>query len=74
MPIAKITGPGLAAIGLAVALLWGCALGERGLMGRARAERAQVLRDMERLRQGQRPQPAYLPSPRNSHPARATAG
>jgi hypothetical protein len=74
MPIAKITGPGLAAIGVAVALLWSCVLGERALVRQALTERAQILREMERLQHRQRPEPVSLPSPRSPHRVRVTAG
>jgi hypothetical protein len=73
MPIAKITGQGLAAIGLSVALLWGCVLGERAMVRRALTERAQVLRDLERL-QHRRSEPVSLPSPHAPHRLRVTAG
>ena len=49
MPIAKITGPGLAAIALSVALLWSCLIGERVMVRRAYAERAVVMRDLLRM-------------------------
>jgi hypothetical protein len=49
MPIAKITGQGLAAIALSVALLWSCLIGERVLVRRASAERVLVMRDLKRL-------------------------
>jgi hypothetical protein len=49
MPIAKITGQGLAAIALSVALLWSCVIGERVMVRRASAERALVMRDLQRM-------------------------
>ena len=49
MSIAKITGPGLAAIAVSVALLWGCLIGERVMVRRASTERALVMRDLQRL-------------------------
>jgi hypothetical protein len=49
MPIAKITGQGLAAIALSVALLWSCLIGERVMVRRASAERALVMRDLQRM-------------------------
>jgi hypothetical protein len=67
MAIAKITGPGLAAIGISVALLWGSVIGERVMVRRALAERAQVVREIERLQRRQRSEPASLPSPRTPH-------
>lgn len=74
MPIAKISGQGLAAIAVAVALLWGCAIGERAMVRHALTERAQVLREMERLQRRQRSEPVSLPSPRTPHRLRVTAG
>lgn len=50
MPIAKITGQGLSAIALSVALLWGCWMEERAVLRRADRERVEVLRDLQRLR------------------------
>ena len=49
MPIAKITGQGLAAIALSVALLWSCLIGERVMVRRASAERTLVMRDLQRM-------------------------
>jgi hypothetical protein len=49
MPIAKITGQGLAAIALSVALLWSCLIGERVMVRRASIERTLVMRDLERM-------------------------
>ena len=49
MPIAKITGQGLAAIALSVALLWSCLIGERVMVRRASAERALVMRDLQHM-------------------------
>ena len=54
MPIAKITGQGLAAIALSVALLWACFIGERLMVKEATACRAQVMRDLHRLQQQRR--------------------
>src|SRR4051794_34837134 len=51
MPIARITGPGLAAIGVSVALLWGCVIAEGIMVRQALAERADVIRDIQLLRQ-----------------------
>ena len=74
MSIAKITRPGLAAIAVAVAILWFCVIGERTLVRQALIERAQVMRDMERLQRRQRTEPVSLPSPRTHHRPRVTAG
>jgi len=73
MPIAKITGPGLAGIGISVALLWGCVIGERLMVERAFTERARVIQDVERMRR-HRPEPVSAPSLHRSHPAHVTAG
>ena len=74
MPIVKITGQGLAAIALSVALLWGCWIEERAVMRRARVERARVLHDLEMLQRTQHPQPVFNPVPRPHHAPRVAAG
>ena len=74
MPIARITGQGLAAIAFAVALLWVCVIGEQRMEARAFVERARVLRDIERLQRQQRLEPVSLPSPFRARPARVSAG
>ncbi len=61
MPIAKITGQGLAALACSVALLWGCLIADGVLERRAAAERAQVLHELQRLR-NTRPDPAPVPA------------
>jgi len=73
MSIARITGPGLAAIGVSVALLWTCVLGEHVMVKQAQIERAQVVRDMQRL-QRRHTEPVSLPSPRSPHRVRVNAG
>lgn len=70
MPIVKITGQGLSAIALSVALLWGCWAQERAVTRRAFAERARVLHD---LRQMQRSNPASAPRP-HAHASNVSAG
>lgn len=74
MPLVKITRQGLTAIGFAVALLWGCVIGERRIEERANVERVRVLRDIERLQRQQRVQPASSPSLLRPRPARVVAG
>jgi hypothetical protein len=74
MPIAKITGQGLSAIALSVALLWGCVIGERVTARRAFSERAKVLRDISRMRRRERSQPVSAPAPFIPHRARMAAG
>jgi hypothetical protein len=74
MPIVKITGQGLSAIALSVALLWACVIGERVTAQRAFAERARVLRDISRMQRRQRSQPASAPVPFIPHRPRMAAG
>ena len=73
MPIATITGQGLAAIACAVALLWGSFLGERIIVQRAAAERIVVMRNLLRMQRTRRSEPVSAPvhMPR---PVRVTAG
>ena len=74
MTLAKITTPGLTAMGLSVALLWSCLIGERILARQAAQGQAQVLREMNLLRQRQRAVPAsipLLPFPLRGHVARS---
>jgi len=75
MAIARITGPGLAAIGISVAVLWGCLINQRAMAQKALVERAQVLREIQIQRlQHHRLEPVSLPSPRAHHRIRVTAG
>ena len=74
MPIIKITGQGLSAIALSVALLWGCFIGQRLAARRAFSERAQVLRDISRMRRLRHTQPVLAPAPFLPHRARVSAG
>jgi hypothetical protein len=74
MSIAKITGQGLSAIALSVALLWGCVIGERVAARRAFSERAKVLREISRMQRRQRTQPVSEPVPFVPHRARVAAG
>lgn len=62
MPIVKITGQGIAAIALSVALLWACWIATRVTNDRTMTERARVLRDLERMQRRQQPQPASTPA------------
>jgi hypothetical protein len=73
MPIARITGQGLVAIGFSVALLWGCVVGERVMVRRAYAERMQVMRDVQLLQRHIRPEPVSVPTFKVHHP-RPVAG
>ena len=74
MPIAKITGQGLAAMAFSVALLWGCVIADGVLERRAFAERARVLRDLQFLRQSTRPEPVSVPMPGPERPLVSFAG
>ena len=74
MPIAKITGQGLAAIGFSVALLWGSVAADRLMTRQAFTERARVMRQVESLQRRQRPLPVSAPVPHRLHGAPVTAG
>ena len=63
MPIAKITGQGLAAIALSVALLWACFIGERLMMRQAYEQRAQLIRELHRMQHDHRAEPVSTTSP-----------
>ena len=78
MPIAKITGQGLAAIAVSVALLWSCLIGERVMVRRASAERTLVMRDLQRmqrthLKRNHRSEPVSSPG-HTPRPLHVTAG
>jgi len=73
MPVVKITGQGLSAIALSVALLWYCFLAERAIARRAEAERAQAIQEIHRLRQRPAPLPVSTP-PRPIAPAKPALG
>jgi len=70
MPIAKITGQGLAAISLSVALLWGCFIGERLVLGHAVTERAQLMRELHQLQRDHHAQPVSTPASTPAHQSR----
>ncbi len=74
MPIAKITGQGLAAMALSVALLWGCVIADGVLERQAFAERARVLRELHLLQRNTRPEPVSVPMPGPVRRSRAYAG
>jgi hypothetical protein len=63
MPIAKITGQGLAAIACSVALLWACFLGERLTVRHANREYARVIRDLHQMQTQRRIEPVSVPVP-----------
>ena len=66
MPIAKITGQGLAAIACSVGLLWGCIIIDHVKRRDAVSERARVVREVQQMQRRQRSEPASAPS-RYSH-------
>jgi hypothetical protein len=61
MPIARITGQGLAAIACSVALLWGSFIAQRIMVQRAAAERIMVLRDLQHTQRLHRSEPVSTP-------------
>ena len=74
MPLAKITGQGLAAITVSVALLWSCVIGERIIVRHATARNAQLMRELRELQRNHRTEPVSVPAPHPSHPTRITVG
>ena len=74
MPIAKITGPGLAAIACSVALLWGCIIGENVQRRDAFHERERVVREVKLLQRRLRSVPVSAPSPLLPHRPHVAAG
>ena len=74
MPIAKITGQGLAAIALSVALLWGCFIGERLIVRNALDQRAQLMRELHRMQRDRQAQPVSAPAPMAHRSPRVTVG
>ena len=74
MPIAKITGQGLAAIALSVALLWGFFVGEQITVRHARNEQVRVMRELQQLQRFHRTEPVSTPTPRIPRPERVTVG
>jgi hypothetical protein len=74
MPVVKITGQGLSAIALLVALLWYCLLTERAIARQANAGRVQALQEIRRLRHRTAPQPVSAPMPQQASPARLALG
>jgi hypothetical protein len=74
VPIARITTSGLTAMAASVILLWSCLISEQVLVRRAVREQAEVLRDINRLRQRQRSQPVDAPLPQHPGLPRPAAG
>jgi len=74
MPIARITGPGLAAIAVSVGLLWTCLVSERLTINNAVARRVQVMRELRQLQLQNHTEPISIPMPRRHFPSRVTVG
>ena len=74
MPIAKITGQGLAAIACSVALLWGSIVAEKVTVRQARIEHSRVMRDLHQMQHERRTQPVSVPAPQNPRPGHVTVG
>ena len=74
LPIARITGQGLAAIALCVVSLWACFIGERLLVRDALAQRTQVMRELHQLQRDHRTQPVSTPALPTPHLPRVTLG
>ena len=74
MPVARITGQGLSAIAVSVALLWACLIGERGLVREAEAKRSQALEQIRRLQRQMDRQPVSTPDPRQKRPPKPAFG
>ena len=52
MKFARITTPGLVGMGITVAVLWGCLIGERVIIRRVSLEQTQALATIQALRGG----------------------
>lgn len=74
MPIARITGQGLAAIAVSVGILWSCILIERSAHRAAVTERARVVREVQQMQHRFRPEPVSSPSPFSRHRLHVSAG
>ena len=74
MPIAKITGQGLAAIAFSVCVLWSCVLVEQYRHLNAVIERVRVVREVRQMQRQHRSDPASAPSPFTRKRLHITAG
>ena len=72
MPIAKITGQGLVAIGISVGLLWGCLIAERVANAHALRDRELVMQQIQRLRKSQS-EPVSYPVTEEGHGSHSVA-
>jgi len=61
MPIAKITGQGLTAMALSVALLWTALVLQHFSQRRAAEERREVMREIVLRQRHERPEPVSVP-------------
>jgi len=74
VPIAKITGQGLTAIAIVVAMLWACIIGQRTLRIRANSTEQQAFRELRILRNKARREPAAAPARPEIQPRHAKLG
>jgi hypothetical protein len=74
MPIARITGQGLAAIAFCVCLLWCCVLVDQVRHRNAVTERVRVVREVRQMQRQHRSEPASAPSPFSRKRLHVTAG
>jgi len=74
MPVVKITGQGLSAIALSVALLWAYIIAERNVIRQANAGRAEALEQIRRLRRQVGPEPVSVPARRRSSTPKPVLG
>jgi len=72
MPIARISGQGLAVIALSVAALWGVVIAQRVAWHKAATERARVIQEIRSLRRRQ-PERVSAPAPWRRTPRRLIA-
>ena len=69
MALAKITRPGLVAIAVLVAILWGCIITERYLLRDSKMETYRALRNIRYLKFKRRVEPASQPVHPSAPPA-----
>jgi len=74
VPLFKITGQGLSAIAVSVALLWACLLGTRAEKRRALVSEREAMRQLDLLRKRSRPRPVNFFSPHRQRPPRPVVG
>ena len=74
MAIARITGPGLAAMTLSVVALWGSFLTEQRMIRRSQHETARYLYELRLLQRRRALEPAAAPMQRLPLPLHPSAG